>query len=331
MRTKHKVDNHAELGQAVMQYLGTQRPAKRLPSRDKNTEAEEHADHREDNRLFNWRKGSDSDKTPAPKQHSDHVPALRVSPLLSKQAKGFMSDPIHKTIEGWRDTMKSPIVSSLALGLPLAATYWIADKFVNPDSVGSNENVARDAEKLIDEAVASGNPGTDSKVYIDQAIANNQRRRWKNAALALLGSAALLHTRRIDPNNWSKLYKYSSAMPKRASMLGPDDIVPFSTIRDAVQFDSRMSPSIKHSALNALSYNPSPYMSSTDIVSNAIYSGESAKTGLPIGRLISAAVADAAVGYGAGKLLGVGSPARVAGLAGIGSALINAISYNNKL
>jgi hypothetical protein len=139
----------------------------------------------------------------------------------------------------------------------------------------------------------------------------------------------IAHLGQINPKDWSQLYKYSSAVRKQASMLGPNPAVDFSTIRSAVQFDDRMSPSIKNSALNALSYNPQPMMTSTDIVNNAIYSGESARTGLPIGRLIASAVADSAAGYGLGKLLGVARPDRVAGLAGIGSALFNAISYNN--
>lgn len=327
------MDPHAEMGRAVMRYLGNHKPRARKDDGDTAKYDQVSSTVNKNDKLFSWvHEGSDSDNTPAPKNHSDHVPALRVSPLLSKQAKestSIMHKPISEVVQAYRDTVKSPIVTSLLLGTVPALGYYLVDKFTNPDSVGSNPKIESRAQQLIDEDAAKGVRAGDAAAYVDKAVEENKSRRNKNTLAALAIAAGVAHLGQINPKDWSQLYKYSSAVRKKASMLGPDPAVDFSTIRSAIQFDERMSPSIKHSALNALSYNVKPMMTSTDIVNNAIYSGESAKTGLPIGRLIASSVVDAAAGYGVGKWLGLARPDRLAGLAGIGSALFNAISYNN--
>lgn len=324
-------DTHAGLSRAVMNYLGKHKP-KRMVAESKQDIREDSTVNRND-QLFSWvREGSDSDNTPAPKTHSEHVPKLRVSPLLSKQAAegdSFMLKPIHEAVQSYRDTVKSPIVTSLLIGSVPALGYYLFDKFTNPDSVGSNKAIEQRAQQLIDEDIDKGIRPSDASEYIQRAIGEHKSRRNRNTLWALLAAAGIAHLGQINPKDWSQLYKYSSAVRKSAGMLGPSPAVDFGTIRSAVEFNDKMSPSLKHSALNALSFNPKPMMTSTDIVNNAIYSGESAKTGLPIGRLISSAVVDAAAGYGIGKWMGLAQPGRLAGLFGAGSALINAISYNN--
>lgn len=314
------------IGRKVMEYLGTfnLRNAKAKPEKDIDN------DSKDKSSLFSWRSAvSNVDDIPAPKFSGGDQPKLIVSPLLSKRADSFMHKPIPEAISGWRDAVKSPIVSSAIVGSIPALIYMGVDKFVNPDSVGKNKNLEAYVTQAVEEDKRNNRPLKTADEYIKAAVEHNKNRRLKNTLGVWLALSALAHTTRIDSSDWSKLYKYSSALDKKASMLGIGPSVDFNTARHAVLSDPRMSDPLKASALNVLNFNPMPAMTSTDIVNSAIYSGETARTGMPIGRLIASSVADAAVGYGLGNLLNVGNPGRLAGLFGIGSALINAVSYNN--
>lgn len=307
------LNTKSALAQQVLEYLGTQAPGKDAQATTERTKIND------TRKLYDWRlKDTPSDHVPVSTANRDGAPRLRVSPLLSKNASMTLS----QFREKWENFFKTPVAASAAVGLVPAAGYWILDKFLNPDDADANENIKDTAQELLNE----DDKPKDDKYYYNKAIDKNKSRRWRNAGLWWLGSALLLNAGRINPNNWSRLWSYN--LTKSASMLGPQMLVGRDQIGAAVALDDRMSNELKASAFNVLNYNPQPTYSSTDIVNNAIYSGESARTGLPMGRLISSAVVDAAAGYGLGKLLGIGSPKRLGALFGIGSGLINAISYS---
>lgn len=338
------VDPNAQLGRDVMKYLGDF-SAKSKRKRKVTTELKS-SPLKNNSALFAWHeRGTEADSAPAPKTSKISEPRLRVSNLLSKMSSNDNKDPDYITdsvgakrpvnkplaegIRSWQNTFKSPIFASLTLGAIPAAAFWGIHKFVNPDEEGTEgQTIEIAAGKLIEEDEKAGVPLKDRQYYIDRAIENQRKDRWKTTLAIGLGSAALAHLWNVNPSDWSQLYKYPKVrgVNKTASMLGPVNAVDYNTLQSLIAFNPDMAPTIKQSALNALSYDPKPIMTSTNIVNNAIYSGESAKTGLPIGRIITSAAVDGLAGYGLGKLLGVGSPKRVGLLSAIGSALHNALS-----
>lgn len=348
MREHTEQDRRAQLGHSVMQYLGM---VKSESDKGKNITYAK-STKKKDAPLYNWiKRGTKSDDMPAPQTHSADEPKLRVSNLLSKQAangskdKGegvdFVTDsngtrypvdtPLAQSVTNWHSFWKSPILESAVLGAVPAAAMWGFHKYLNPDDEGEdNDRLKTLASELLkeDEDKDGGAQG-DYEYYMNKAREVSKLRRWQMVAGVWLASAMLNHAKYINTSDPSMLYKYrKTKLEKQSSMLGSQMAMRYNDLQSAVMFDPFMSPSIKHSALNALSYNPQPVMTSTNIINNAIYSGESAKTGLPIGRIITSAAVDSAVGYGLGKLLNVGSPKRAALLAGVGSALYNALSYS---
>lgn len=354
--SREVLDTNAKLGREVMTYLG------QIHAESKKKKAT----HKPDNtltgngRLYDWKlRGSESDDTPAPKTSTIDEPQLRVSPLLSKQAgsddrssavegvdfnyddEGYrvpVETPLSKTTYNWNKAMGSPILSSLAFGALPAALYWAGHKFLNPDAEGTEgQNIEIAAGKLIEEDEKAGRPLQTREYYIEKAIENQKKSRIRQALGIGLASSVLFHLPHINPSDWSQLWRYpktihdqgGAPLKKQSSMLGPTNAMSFNALKSAIAFNPNLTPSIKESALNALNFNPAPVMTSTNIINNAIYSGESAKTGLPIGRIITSAAVDGFAGYGLGKLLGVGSPKRLGLLTGIGSALYNAVSYNS--
>lgn len=351
---REELDMNAKLGRAVMSYLGqfyAGSKQKKVTHQPENTLTG-------NPQLYDWKlRGSESDNTPAPKTSTTVEPKLRISPLLSKQAdskrpsgegvdfdyddKGYrvpVDTPISKTVSNWNKSMGSPILSSLALGSLPAIAFWAGHKFLNPDMEGTEgQNIEIAAGKLIEEDERAGKPLQSREYYVAKAIENQKRRRDRLALAVGLGSSILMHLPHINPKDWSQLWRYPKTiheqpkpqLNKQSSMLGPNNAMSFNALKSAIAFNPNLAPSIKESALNVLNFNPTPRMTSTNIISNAIYSGESAKTGLPMGRIITSAAVDGFAGYGLGKLLGVGSPKRLGMLTGIGSALYNALSYNN--
>ena len=331
-----------------MSYLGEYRKSGGKLPKDTQEDDKTQNDNHE---LFTWkRKSSESDAPAVSKVSTTPEPKLRVSNLLSKAAaeddgpepdqygggpavvpyKGPENSSLRQTVYDWQRFWGSPVISSVAMGLVPAALYWGFNKYTSPDDPRKNTEIQNLAYQIAKEDKDAGIPLRDARHYMQAAIERNAKNRWKKAALVAGISAAVLHTQHINPSDWSQLYKYPTIPGVRhnASMLGtPNGFAPTDEIRNSVLFDPRMSPETKASALRVLDYDPMTQMSSSDIVRNAIYSGESAKTGLPMGRLITSAVVDGAVGYGLGKLFGAGNPTRVGLLSGIGSALYNALSY----
>lgn len=363
MKQNINTDQKSELGRSVMAYLGIEsRKSKEgksaLPAPKKISE---HSD------LFRWvRRGTSSDDTPAPSIGSIDEPKLRVSNLLSKQAakadeatagKDYTLGPdgvryakqtsLAQAVKNSHDFWKTPILRSAVYGAVPALGYWAVSKFLNPDVEGTDnkriETIA--AELLEQDEKNTGKAKGDYEYYMEQAKAKSANDRWRRAAWVWLGSSALAHSVNINPSDWASLYRFpktrlekknsatdkgNSALEKQSSMLGSQMAMDYNSLQAAVALSPALSPQIKTSALNALAYSPQPVMTSTNIINNAIYSGESAKTGLPIGRIITSAAVDGGVGFGLGKLFNLGSPGRAGILAGIGSALYNALSYTNK-
>lgn len=327
-----------------MQYLGEYR------RRKGNVTVDTNSDDRK-GELFTWKqKDSEADKPVAAKQGTNVEPKLRVSNLLSKAAAAKSegaetgnratvervpynnpyNTSLRQSVYDWQRFWGSPVISSAALGLIPAAAYWGINKFTSPDDPKENTEIQNIAYQIAKEDKEAGIPIRDARHYIQAAIERHAKRRWKIAALVGLGSAALLHTQHINPEDWTELVKYPTVPGVRhnASMFGPGvGPLPIDNIRSSVMFNNQFSPDLKDSAMRVLDYAPSAYMTSSDIVSNAIHSGESGRTGLPMGRLITSAVADGAIGYGLGKIFGAGNPKRLGILTGIGSALYNALSY----
>jgi hypothetical protein len=345
-RAQKEVDKKAQLSAAVMQYLGEYRRRKgQMPKDDSTNRADE------DKNLFSWRrKESESDAPVAAKISTMVEPKLRVSNLLSKAAaeeddksldatseynypyKDPYRTPLRNTVHDWQRFWGSPIISSAAMGLIPGAIYWGINKYTSPDDPKENTEIQNIAYQIAKEDKEAGIPLRDARHYMQAAIERNAKRRWKIAAAIAAGSAALLHTQHINPSNWSELYKYPTIPGVRhnASMLGSGTgAMSVDQLKASVMFDNTMTPDMKASAMRVLDYDPMTQMTSSDIVRNAIYSGESAKMGLPMGRLITSAAVDGAIGYGLGKLFGAGSPKRVGLLTGIGSALYNALSYSS--
>lgn len=347
---KRSDDTRAMLSNAVMSYLGEYRKSGgKLP---KDT-PEDDKTQREDRELFTWkRKGSESDAPVVSKVSTTPEPKLRVSNLLSKAAAedkdikegeeyittadGYRNPPakpLRETVRGWQDFWKTPIASSAALGLLPALAYYGFSKFTSPDDP-EDVNIKTIANELVKEDMSNGIQLKDAQYYMDKALAKHKRTRLMRALGIWGGSAALLHAQHINPSDWSQLYKYPRIQRKgvnhEASMLGVEPYKTADELRESILFDPRMSPEMKYNALGVIDYAPGPFMTSTDIVNNAVASGISGRTGLPMGRIISSAAVDAGVGYGLGKLMGASKPGRVAGLFGVGSALINAIQYASK-
>lgn len=345
------IDTKAQLSNAVMQYLGEYRRRKGMAPED-----DVRTDHTDE--LFTWkRKDSESDKPVAAKQGTNVEPKLRVSNLLSKAAaedasdsavegKDFKTDvngyrnparrSMRESVRSWQNFWKTPIAPSFVIGTIPAVGYYTFSKFTSPDDKESPE-VRRIANELVAQDMANGVKLHDADHYLTLAVKKQRQMRWARAVAIALGSAAVAHIPNVNTSDWSSLYKYPE-IPKEdkqpvgvrhnASMLGGHD--PYKTadeLRASILFDTRMSPEMKANALGVIDFAPKPYMSSTDVVKNAMSSGISARTGLPMGRIISSAAADAAVGYGLGALFGAGNPGRVAGLFGAGSALVNALQY----
>lgn len=326
-------DIRSKLSASVMSYLGDF-----LRSGGKVEHPEDSASTRKDDQLFVWRKRETESDSPAVASTSTTpMPKLRVSNLLSKQAgddytvddNGYKvpddSTSLKDSIGKWQDFWKTPIASSLAFGALPAAIFFAASKFTSPDD--TNDPAIREiANGIAQEDINKGIVPQSADHYLQAAIKRHRRNRWLRA-LAIGGIAsAVAHSVHINPKDWSLLYKYPK-IKKTASMLGTDLTKSLQDIKASIALDPFMTPQMKYDAMNVLDFAPKPVMSSTDIVNNAIYSGISGRTGLPMGRIITSAAADAAVGYGLGKLVGAHRPARMAGIFGVGSALLNALQY----
>jgi hypothetical protein len=317
----------------------------------------------EDKNLFSWRrKESESDAPVAPKTSTMIEPKLRVSNLLSKAAaedddsadsttvegEDYVTDPegyrnptkrsLKDSMRSWQNFWKSPIMPSLAFGTIPAVGYYAFSKFSSPDDPEDQE-IRKLADDLVKQDIEAGVPLKDADHYINAAINKQQRQRLARALAIGVGSATLAHTPNINPSDWSMLYKYrpvpeddkNTGVKHTASMFGLQD--PYRTadeLRTAIIFNDKMTPEMKADAIRVIDYAPKPLMSSTDVVNNAIHSGISGVSGLPMGRIISSAAVDGAIGYGLGNILGANRPGRVAGLFAAGSALANALKYADK-
>lgn len=318
-------DTKSQLSSAVMSYLADFRKNKGVSQRVQPTDNTD-----ETSPLVNWtKKESDSDAPVVSKTSANVEPELRVSNLISKKAN------LKESVRNWQNFWKSPIVPSVVLGSIPALAYYGFSKFTSPDDVNSSA-VRASAGRLLREDKDAGAEIQSADHYLNRALDLHKARR-RNTTLGIAAlSAAILHLPNVNPSNWSQLYKYPavvdgdkkpSGVRHEASMLGPDLYRTADELRTSIMFDNRLTPEMKRSALGVIDFDPSNHMTSTDVVNNAINSGLSARTGLPLGRIISSAAVDSALGYGIGSLVGADRPGRVAGLFGIGSALINAVKY----
>ena len=291
-----------------------------------------------DKQLFNWTAKdhtSESDKPAVTKTSTTEEPRLRVSNLLSKRAfekriGGGVS--LNRFVDGWQKFWGNPIAASLGIGAVPALGYYAFSKFTSPDDKEDPEIRAEAGRLMKEDMAALGEAAGDADYYLEKAISQQKSSRLKWALGLGLGTALLSHLRRVNPADWSALYKYrpvakTQGVRHEASMLGTDMGQTADYLRSAIMFNDKLTPEMKHNALGVIDYAPSNYMTSTDIVNNAISSGISGSTGLPMGRIITAAAVDAAAGYGIGKLLGANRPGRVAGIFGAGSALASALKY----
>ena len=342
-------DPKRELGNLVMAYLQDHRPESPI-DKESETVSEASKIKRQADEKYRpvvWHhKGSFSDKPGVAKISDMHEPPLRVSNLISKLASSVELGPykplyLRDFVKGIHNFWGSPIIESAALASIPAAAVWGIHKFTHPDKRNGQytEAVAKHAAKLKKKDIVAAAPLKTDEEYLDEAVKERSASRLKLALGTGLAGALALHSLNINPKDWSQLYKYkevpdfsdwaksvtgmTDGVRKEGSMFGAPNALSNSFIQDAVANSINFDPFSRQQALDMLRSYDRPFMTPTDVVNQAVYTGASARAGLPLGRMAVAAAADAAAGYGAAKLFGAEAPGRWAALMGVGSFLNN--------
>lgn len=234
----------------------------------------------------------------------------------------FFRRPIQENVRRYRDFVKYVPVDSALTGLGLAGATYALGNFFNPVD---DESIREDVAKIIRERKLPVTTKTVAEVK-KEAIKKAKRRKLLFAGAVGLGGAALNSWYHYIPGRPQTLYKWSSAMAKRASMLDPSSFMDINDVKASVM-DSSMTDGNKFLAMNMLDSINKPMVSSNDIIGAAINTGVSAM-GSPIGRYTVSAATNAALGYGAGSLLGISRPDRLAATMGIGSFVMDSLQPN---
>jgi hypothetical protein len=238
----------------------------------------------------------------------------------SAESKSFMHTPISEHILNYRKAVKSPLVDSALAGLGLAGLSYGLGQYFNPID---DDTILAGAAKILKDTKA---PITQQTINAAKKAAMSKARRNKllfAGAVGLLGAAANSWYHYV-PGRPETLYKWANTgMRKRAGMLDPNSFMDINEVKASVM-DSPMTDGNKFLAMNMLDSINKPMVSSNDIIGAAVNTGVSA-LGSPIGRYTVAAATNAAIGYGAGSLMGISRPDRLAATMGIGSFVMNSL------
>ncbi len=231
----------------------------------------------------------------------------------------YLRRPIQENIRQYREFVRSPPADSALTGLGVAGVTYALGNFFNPID---NNYIMEDAARIIKDRKL---PLTSEvvKAAKEEALRKARRNKLLFAGALGLGSAVLNSWYHYIPGRPQTLYKWSSAINKEASILDPNAAMDINKVKASV-IDSSMTDGNKFLALNMLNTIDKPTVSSNDIIGAAINTGASA-IGSPIGMYTVSAATNAALGYGAGKLLGISRPGRLAATVGIGSFLTRAM------
>lgn len=321
-RPKTKVKQDNQRGSEVMSYLFEEFNAGRTPMADKQN-AEQDLDIPSLKERVEFKpKAATTDNA------GDHK--LRLLNKFSSEHEvvdvddkpaPFMRRPISEHVKNYRDFIKSPLIDSALVGGTLALGTWALDRYFNPITADDvMEEAASVAKKL------KIQPSLENiKQLKAKATANLKRNKWIIPGIVGLTGFAVNSRYHYKPGNWKSLFKFANApIEKSASMFGPYDSMDINEVRSAV-IDSSMTDGNKFLAMNMLGTIDKSMVTSGDIIGAAVSTGASAISGSPIGRYTVAAAANAATGYGFGKLIGVSRPDRLAAAAGIGSFLLQTL------
>lgn len=242
----------------------------------------------------------------------------------SKPEDNFFRRPISENVRRYRDFVKSPIIDSLIAGGLVGGLSYGASKFFNPDT---DEVVAETAREMVRADKKNKSPLKTSAQYIQAAKDKLRRDRLITAGIVALGSAGVNSWFHSIPNHPKTWYKWShrGGLNKKSSMLDGSLNMDINEVKAAV-LDSPMTDGNKFMSMSMLNTINQPTVNSNDIIGAAIGTGASALAGAPIGRYTVAAVADAALGYGVGKLMGISAPGRLAAVTGIGSFILRSLA-----
>lgn len=238
----------------------------------------------------------------------------------------WQSRSIADLVDALKAKTKSPLVLDAMIAAPAALAAFGISSWLNPADPESNPTLAADAQELMEKDMGkfNGRLTKSPQEYLKKAVA---KKRWSNIKKALLAGGLVAGTSawlRYIPGKSESLWKWDmskkASMPKKA--FGPL-YTPYGLQR-AVNV-SGMSPYQKNMTNSMLSTLDQPFVDADDVVNHSVYSGASGVTGMPLGGMALAAAADAGIGYGVGKLLGVDRPDRLAMASGIGSFLYNAL------
>lgn len=237
----------------------------------------------------------------------------------------FLQRPFAEHVGRYHDFIRSPLVDSALTGLGVFGLAYAADKFFDPDPETEQEQNTITADYLAKHKIV---PKTydEVKYYRAKALQRRRLNRYLIAGATGLIGAGLNSWYHYVPGKPSSLWKFSN-MEKKAGMLGNLDYMDINEVKSAVM-DSNMTDGNKFLSMSMLDTINKPMVNSTDIVSAAVNTGVSA-FGSPIGRYTVAAAADAALGYGLGKALGISAPGRLAATTGIGSFLLRTLQPAN--
>lgn len=209
----------------------------------------------------------------------------------------------------------SPIVESAVLGgIAGLGTYALAPTFNR--FLGEKPKI---------------NKKTGELEYIDPEDRKSVAK-WVGLGLAGVNLLRGVHfSSDFNINQFFRMPKIAS-LKKRASMLGPIDYVPTQFALNAVTLDPNIPDNLKYNTLQALGTIDKPMINSTDMVSAGINSGISGSTGIPVGRIAAASVADAVTAYGVGSLFGSDNPGKfarnVGALSALGRVLYHSFNQN---
>lgn len=234
--------------------------------------------------------------------------------------KPFMHTPISEHIGNYKSLVGSPLVDSALKGAGIFALSYGLDKFFNP--IDNNE-ILKDAATILKE---TGGPVTNETIVAakKEALRRAKRRKLLIAGAIGLGGSVLNSAYHYVPGRPETLYKWAGeGFRKNANIWDHGPYMDMNDVRTSVM-NSPMTDTNKFLAMNMLDTINKPMVSSGDIMNAAVGTGASA-FGSPIGRYTVAAATNAALGYGAGKLLGISRPDRLAATMGIGSFLLNSL------
>ena len=308
-----------ELGTTAMRYLYLESPKgaddkKKLNERGGKRRPEESTKFSSQSPLFRWAKPLDSAKPAFPSQTSEGDNG-RVKLLNKFASRNILTMPIREIDDNIRKYTGSPLVVDGLVGALTGAGYWAFDRYINPPST---KKLQAKAEKLYNEDGGK----QPFEYYLQEANKADSKRRLLYSALAGLGGAGAAAAVQYNPaykDSWKKFVP-KDGVSKTASMFGPPTYMSANAVRGAVMSNPSIPQSTKNEIINMLAPLPNGPVTSTDIINASIRSGAAARAGKPLGRIAVAAAADAATAYAAGSAFGVGSPGRLAALAGIGSA-----------